>query len=54
MIAAHIQVLLKNGYIYKEPSEEDGRSFYVLPTEKAKELEKMYGETPKSTGRTRC
>lgn len=38
MIAAHIQVLLKNGYIYKEPSEDDGRSFYVLPTEKATEL----------------
>lgn len=35
MIAAHIRVLLKNGYIYKEPSQEDKRSFYVLPTKKA-------------------
>lgn len=38
MIAAHIQVLSKKGYIYKEPSLEDKRSFYVLPTEKAMEL----------------
>lgn len=35
MIAAHIQVLLKKGYIYKEALPEDKRSFYVLPTEKA-------------------
>lgn len=38
MIAAHIQVLLKKGYIYKEPSLEDKRSFYVLPTDKALQL----------------
>ena len=38
MIAAHIQVLSKKGYILKEPSLEDKRSFYVLPTEKAMEL----------------
>lgn len=38
MIAAHIRVLLKMGYILKEPSEDDGRSFYVVPTEKAREL----------------
>lgn len=38
MIAAHIRVLLKKGYILKEPSEDDGRSFYVVPTEKAREL----------------
>lgn len=38
MIAAHIQVLLKKGYIYKEPSLEDKRSFYVLPTDKAVQL----------------
>ena len=35
MIAAHIRVLLKKGYILKERSEDDGRSFYVLPTDKA-------------------
>lgn len=35
MIAAHIQVLLKKGYIYKEALPEDKRSFYVLPTDKA-------------------
>lgn len=38
MIAAHIQVLLKKGYIWKEISREDKRSFYVMPTEKAIEL----------------
>ncbi len=38
MIAAHIQVLLKKGYIRKEVSQEDKRSFYVLPTEKAVHL----------------
>lgn len=42
MIAAHIGVLLKNGYIRKEPSEDDGRSFYVLPTEKAVKLTEDY------------
>ncbi len=35
MIAAHVRVLLKEGYVYKKPSAEDGRSFYVLPTDKA-------------------
>lgn len=34
MIAAHIQMLLKKGYIYKEASPDDRRSFYVRPTEK--------------------
>ena len=38
MIAAHIAVLEKKGYIYKEGSELDKRSFYVRPTEKAKLL----------------
>lgn len=38
MIAAHIGILLKKGYIFKEPSETDKRSFYVLPTEKAMKL----------------
>lgn len=38
MIAAHIRILLKKGYIRKESSEEDKRSFYVLPTDKAAEL----------------
>lgn len=38
MIAAHIQVLLKKEYIYKEASFGDKRSFYVRPTEKGKTL----------------
>lgn len=38
MITAHIRILLKKGYIYKEQSAEDKRSFYVLPTEKATAL----------------
>jgi len=38
MIAAHISSLEKKGYIVKEKSETDKRSFYVRPTEKAKSL----------------
>lgn len=42
MIAAHIQVLQKKGYICKEASAEDKRSFYVLPTEQAIELTERF------------
>lgn len=42
MITAHIGVLLKKGYIRKEISSEDKRSFFVLPTEKAIELTDKY------------
>lgn len=38
MIAAHLQALLKKGYVYKEASLEDKRSFYVRPTDKGKAL----------------
>lgn len=38
MVAAHISVLEENGYIYKDFSSSDKRSFYVLPTDKAKAL----------------
>lgn len=38
MIASHISVLEKNGYVYKDFSSSDKRSFYVTPTDKAKEL----------------
>lgn len=38
MIATHISVLEKKGYIYKQLSSSDKRSFYVLPTEKGKAL----------------
>lgn len=38
MIATHLSVLLRKGYIIKQQSEEDKRIFYILPTEKAKEL----------------
>lgn len=38
MVAAHISVLEEKGYIYKESSGVDKRSFYVRPTDKAKEL----------------
>ncbi|MBO5394657.1 MAG: MarR family transcriptional regulator [Clostridia bacterium] len=38
MIAAHIAALEEKGYIYKESAEEDKRSFFVLPTDKAKKL----------------
>ncbi len=42
MIAAYIQVLLKKGYIRKEASQDDKRSFYVLPTDKAETLAKEF------------
>lgn len=35
MIAAHIAVLEEKGYIRKELSESDRRSFFVRPTEEA-------------------
>lgn len=38
MVTAHIRALEKDGYIQKEASGKDKRSFYVLPTAKAKEL----------------
>ena len=38
MVANHISVLEKNGYITKEYLENDKRSFYVIPTYKAKKL----------------
>ena len=38
MIANHISVLEKNDYVYKEFSLDDKRSFYILPTDKAKKL----------------
>lgn len=44
MITAHISVLEKKGYIYKEYSKEDRCSFYVMPTEKAVELVRISGE----------
>ena len=40
MIANHISVLEQNGYITKDFSSDDKRSFYIIPTEKAKELVK--------------
>lgn len=42
MITAHIQALLQKGYIFKETSADDKRSFYVLPTDKAIELTDSY------------
>lgn len=38
MVANHISVLEEKGYITKRYSTMDKRSFYVLPTEKAKKL----------------
>lgn len=38
MVASHISVLEKKGYIEKQYLENDKRSFYVIPTEKAKSL----------------
>lgn len=38
MITTHITALEKKGYIVKEYSKDDKRSFYVIPTNKAKNL----------------
>lgn len=38
MVAKHISVLEEKGYITKKYSESDKRSFYVIPTDKAKKL----------------
>ena len=40
MIANHISILEQKGYITKDFSLDDKRSFYIIPTEKAKELVK--------------
>ena len=40
MIANHISILEQKGYITKDFSSDDKRSFYIIPTEKAKELVK--------------
>ena len=42
MVAAHISALEENGYIAKEPSDTDKRSFYVLPTDKATALAEKF------------
>ena len=38
MITAHITSLESKGYITKDPSMQDKRAYYILPTEKAKLL----------------
>lgn len=48
MITAHISVLEKKKYITKEALQEDKRSFYVIPTEKAKELVAVAGKETKN------
>ena len=38
MITAHLTSLMNKGYITKQPSLEDKRAYYILPTEKARAL----------------
>ena len=38
MITAHITSLENKGYIFKRPSPQDKRAYYILPTEKANTL----------------
>lgn len=38
MITAHLSALVDKGYIIKQQSADDKRVFYIIPTEKAKEL----------------
>lgn len=44
MITAHIRVLEKKRYVTREFSKDDKRSFFVLPTNKAKVLVKTTNE----------
>lgn len=48
MVTAHIRRLEKLGYIYKEYSNEDKRSFFVLPTDKAQQLVAQKGRELKT------
>ncbi len=48
MITAHIQALVKKGYVYKDASVEDKRSFFVRPTEKGRSLAERF-ETRQAT-----
>ena len=38
MVAAHLKALQHAGYITRVTSPDDGRSVYVLPTKKAREV----------------
>ena len=38
MVAAHIAVLETKGYVQKDYLPDDRRSFYLIPTDKAREL----------------
>ncbi|MBQ7880627.1 MAG: MarR family transcriptional regulator [Clostridia bacterium] len=40
MVTSHITILEKKGYVVRQSSKEDKRSFYVIPTNKAKDLVK--------------
>lgn len=40
MVAAHISALEEKGYVYKETSSSDKRSFYIMPSDKAAVLVK--------------
>lgn len=42
MITAHITSLEEKGYIFKEGTDFDKRSFYVRPTDKAKALAEQF------------
>ncbi len=43
MITAHLASLEKKGYIFKKPSVQDKRAYYILPTEKAAALVQRAG-----------
>lgn len=56
MVTAHLASLSEKGYLTKEPSREDKRSFYILPTEKALELvehakQDMFGHLERLIGK---
>ena len=47
MIAAHLNALVKHGLIARVPSPEDGRSFYIMPSKRGKDLFERVGNLEK-------
>ena len=44
MITALVTALAEKGYITREPSKEDKRAYYIIPTRKALDLVKSAGQ----------
>ena len=45
MISAHLAVLIEHGLVVRVPSPEDGRSVYVMPSKRGKDLFNKISQT---------